>query len=78
MGVRDVVVTGGRDTLKQSQDLDKRPHVVIETHGRLADHIANNATFSLSKVMYLVLDEADRLLEGGSTVNFLLSVIKSC
>jgi len=65
MGVRDVVVTGGRDTIKQSQDLDKRPHVVIGTPGRLADHIENNATFSLAKVKYLVLDEADRLLEGG-------------
>jgi len=65
MGLRDVVVTGGRDTIRQSQDLDRRPHVVIATPGRLADHIENNSTFSLSKVKYLVLDEADRLLEGG-------------
>jgi len=65
MGLREVVVTGGRDTVRQSQDLDRRPHVVIATPGRLADHIENNSTFSLSKVKYLVLDEADRLLEGG-------------
>jgi len=65
MGLRDVVVTGGRDTIKQSQDLDRRPHVVIATPGRLADHIENNSTFTLAKVKYLVLDEADRLLEGG-------------
>jgi len=65
MGLRDVVVTGGRDTIKQSQDLDRRPHVVIATPGRLADHIENNSTFSLAKVRFLVLDEADRLLEGG-------------
>jgi len=65
MGLREVVVTGGRDTIRQSQDLDRRPHVVIATPGRLADHIENNSTFSLSKVKYLVLDEADRLLEGG-------------
>ena len=64
MGLRDVVVTGGRDTIRQSQDLDRRPHVVIATPGRLADHIENNSTFSLAKVKYLVLDEADRLLEG--------------
>ena len=64
MGLREVVVTGGRDTVRQSQDLDRRPHVVIATPGRLADHIENNSTFSLSKVKYLVLDEADRLLEG--------------
>ena len=64
MGLREVVVTGGRDTLRQSQDLDRRPHVVIATPGRLADHIENNSTFSLAKVKYLVLDEADRLLAG--------------
>jgi len=65
MGLREVVVTGGRDTVRQSQDLDRRPHVVVATPGRLADHIENNSTFSLSRVKYLVLDEADRLLAGG-------------
>ena len=54
----------------QSKDLDKRPHVVIATPGRLADHIENNSTFSLSKIKYLVMDEADRLLEGTSFFNF--------
>merc|ERR550525_2352930 len=64
MGLRVVVVTGGRDTIRQSQDLDKRPHIIVATPGRLADHIENNSTFTLSKLKYLVLDEADRLLEG--------------
>ena len=59
-----VVVTGGRDTIKQSLDLERRPHVIVATPGRLADHIRTNSTFSLSKVKYLVLDEGDRLLEG--------------
>jgi len=65
LGLRDCVVVGGRDTVLQSLDLEKRPHVVIATPGRLADHVRNNSTFSLSKIKYLVLDEADRLLEGG-------------
>jgi len=64
IGLRVVVVTGGRDTIRQSQDLDRRPHVVVATPGRLADHIQNNSTFSLGKVKFLVMDEADRLLEG--------------
>eukprot|EP00088_Acartia_fossae_P049055 TRINITY_DN5377_c0_g1_i1.p1 TRINITY_DN5377_c0_g1~~TRINITY_DN5377_c0_g1_i1.p1 ORF type:complete len:475 (-),score=123.94 TRINITY_DN5377_c0_g1_i1:182-1561(-) len=68
MGLRTCVVVGGRDTVLQSKDLDKRPHVVIATPGRLADHLENNSTFSLARVKYLVLDEADRLLEG--TGNF--------
>ena len=66
MNLRDVVVTGGRDTIKQSLDLERRPHVIIATPGRLGDHIRTNSTFSLSRVKYLVLDEADRLLEGES------------
>jgi len=65
MNLREVVVTGGRDTIKQSLDLERRPHVIIATPGRLADHIRTNSTFSLARVKYLVLDEADRLLEGG-------------
>ena len=64
MALRQVVVTGGRDTVRQSQDLDRRPHVVVATPGRLADHVRNNSTFSLGRVRYLVLDEADRLLAG--------------
>lgn len=31
---------------------------------RLADHLESCNTFSLSKIKFLVLDEADRLLEG--------------
>jgi len=65
MRLRTCVVVGGRDTVLQSKDLDKRPHVVIATPGRLVDHIENNSTFNLAKVKYLVLDEADRLLGGG-------------
>ena len=72
MGLRQVVVTGGRDTVRQSQDLDRRPHVVVATPGRLADHIRNNSTLSLARVKYLVLDEADRLLSGAN-LSFQLS-----
>jgi len=79
MNLREVVVTGGRDTIKQSLDLDKRPHVVIATPGRLADHIRTNSTFSLNRVKYLVLDEADRLLEGGfdSDLSTIISALPS-
>ena len=77
MNLREVVVTGGRDTIKQSLDLDKRPHVVIATPGRLADHIRTNSTFSLNRVKYLVLDEADRLLEGRKYI-FIFYLLKIC
>jgi len=79
MNLRMVVVTGGRDTIKQSLDLERRPHVIIATPGRLADHIRTNSTFSLSKVKYLVLDEGDRLLEGNfdEDLSTILSAVPS-
>ena len=65
IGLRDVVVVGGRDMVLQGKELAAKPHIVIATPGRLADHLESCNTFSLKKIQYLVLDEADRLLEGG-------------
>lgn len=55
------IVTGGSDQLEESLKLCKRPHIVVAMPGRLADHITGCDTFSLKKIKYLVLDEADRL-----------------
>ncbi|XP_054263607.1 probable ATP-dependent RNA helicase DDX49 isoform X2 [Macrosteles quadrilineatus] len=52
------------DMVTQGQMLAKRPHVVIATPGRMADHIESCDTFSLARIKFLVLDEADRLLNG--------------
>jgi len=57
------VITGGMDMVKQGQDLNVKPHIVVSTPGRLADHYESCDTFSLKKIKFLVLDEADRLLE---------------
>ncbi|XP_034611324.1 probable ATP-dependent RNA helicase DDX49 [Trachemys scripta elegans] len=51
----------------QALELSRKPHVVIATPGRLADHLRSSNTFSLRKIKFLVLDEADRLLEQGCT-----------
>lgn len=48
----------------QGLELSKQPHIVVATPGRLADHLDSCDTFSLQKVKFLVLDEADRLLGG--------------
>ncbi|NXO21890.1 DDX49 helicase, partial [Cisticola juncidis] len=53
------------DMVAQALALARRPHVVVATPGRLADHLRSSSTFSLRKVKFLVLDEADRLLEQG-------------
>ncbi|XP_072050708.1 probable ATP-dependent RNA helicase DDX49 [Amphiura filiformis] len=64
LGLKDCVIVGGFDMVKQGLELSRKPHVVISTPGRLADHLKSSNTFSLSKIKFLVLDEADRLLEG--------------
>lgn len=64
MNLRHVVVVGGMDMVTQGAQLSKQPHIVVATPGRLADHLESCNTFSLSKIQFLVLDEADRLLGG--------------
>ncbi|KAL9938653.1 hypothetical protein V8E36_002372 [Tilletia maclaganii] len=63
MGARCATIVGGMDMVSQSIALAKRPHVVVATPGRLQDHLENTKGFSLRNLKYLVLDEADRLLD---------------
>jgi ATP-dependent RNA helicase DDX49/DBP8 len=59
-------VTGGMDMMRQSVALRARPMIVIATPGRLADHIrSSDVAATLGSLRFLVLDEADRLLEPG-------------
>jgi superfamily II DNA/RNA helicase len=48
--------------VQQAVSLAKRPHIVVGTPGRLLDHLTDTKGFSLNKLKYLVLDEADKLL----------------
>ncbi|XP_013171645.1 PREDICTED: probable ATP-dependent RNA helicase Dbp45A, partial [Papilio xuthus] len=61
LNLRVCIVTGGSDQMEESLKLAKKPHIVVAMPGRLADHITGCDTFSLKKIKYLVLDEADRL-----------------
>lgn len=63
-----VLVTGGADMRAQAIALSQRPHIIVATPGRLADHIrtsGEDATAGLRRVRFVVLDEADRLLAAG-------------
>jgi ATP-dependent RNA helicase DDX47/RRP3 len=51
------------DMVSQSIDLGKKPHIIVATPGRLLDHLENTKGFSLRSLRYLVMDEADRLLD---------------
>ncbi|XP_064613953.1 probable ATP-dependent RNA helicase DDX47 isoform X4 [Liolophura sinensis] len=62
IGVKCAVVVGGIDMMTQSLMLAKKPHVIIATPGRLVDHLENTKGFSLRSLKYLVMDEADRIL----------------
>lgn len=49
--------------VSQAMALGKKPHIVVATPGRLLDHLENTKGFSLRNLKYLVMDEADRLLD---------------
>ena len=61
---RGVTVIGGANMRTQISDLRRGATIVIATPGRLLDLIERGAV-SLSTVEYLVLDEADRMLDMG-------------
>ncbi|OAA38096.1 ATP-dependent RNA helicase DBP8 [Metarhizium rileyi] len=63
--LKAILVTGGSDMRPQAIAMAQRPHVVIATPGRLADHIrtsGEDTICGLQRVRFVVLDEADRLL----------------
>ncbi|QUC18577.1 uncharacterized protein UV8b_02818 [Ustilaginoidea virens] len=75
--LRAVLVTGGSDMRAQAIALAQRPHVVIATPGRLADHIrtsGEDTICGLRRVRFVVLDEADRLLHAGGPGSMLPDV----
>ncbi|XP_017582998.1 PREDICTED: probable ATP-dependent RNA helicase DDX49, partial [Corvus brachyrhynchos] len=53
LGLKDCVVVGGLDMVAQALELSRKPHVVIATPGRLADHLRSSSTFSLKKLKFL-------------------------
>ncbi|KAK5046696.1 putative RNA helicase [Exophiala bonariae] len=67
--LKTVLITGGVDMRPQALALAARPHIVVATPGRLADHILTSGketTVGLSRAKVVVFDEADRLLAPGS------------
>ncbi len=49
---------------RQEKQLKEKTHVVVGTPGRIIDHI-ERGTFDTSKIKYLVIDEADEMLNMG-------------
>merc|ERR1719266_850531 len=50
------------DMMTQALALAKKPHIIIATPGRLIDHLENTKGFNMKALKFLVMDEADRIL----------------
>ena len=57
-------VYGGADTISQIRQLERGCDILAASPGRLMDFI-ERGKISLKRVRYLVLDEADRMLDMG-------------
>lgn len=62
--IYNVCVYGGASRGPQQRELERGVHIVIATPGRLLDFLESGVT-NLKRVTYLVLDEADRMLDMG-------------
>ena len=76
-GKKDLVITpiyGGQSLEKQKQQLKRVNNIIIGTPGRLMDHLRGKK-MDLSHVQYVVLDEADEMLNSGfiEDIEFILS-----
>ena len=76
--ITSVLIVGGSKNMNaQISELRARPQIVVATPGRLLDHVTNSAGVSLEDVEFLVLDEADRLLDLGFQ-DEVTELIKAC
>ncbi|GAB0095000.1 RNA helicase [Sergentomyia squamirostris] len=62
--MRPAVLYGGNNTTEQMQELDRGCHLIVATPGRLEDMITRGRV-GLDNIRFLVLDEADRMLDMG-------------
>lgn len=58
------VLLGGMPIDKQTLTLKQRSHIIVGTPGRILDHLVRD-NLNLSNIKYLVIDEADLMLDMG-------------
>jgi len=76
MGMGVVCIYGGAPKHEQKRLLSQGPRIVVGTPGRILD-LCNEGALDLSSVSWLVLDEADRMLDKGFE-NDIRSIISQC
>lgn len=76
LGMGVVCIYGGAPKHEQKRLLSQGPRIVVGTPGRIID-LANEGALDLSSVSWLVLDEADRMLDKGFE-NDIRAIIGQC
>ncbi|KAK9895864.1 DEAD-domain-containing protein [Cystobasidium minutum MCA 4210] len=76
LGLGVVCIYGGASKWEQKKLLSNKPRIVVGTPGRIID-LMNEGDLVLSDVSWLVLDEADRMLDKGFE-NDIRKIIEEC
>jgi ATP-dependent RNA helicase DeaD len=63
-GIRTIAIYGGQNISLQHTQLERGAQIVVATPGRLIDHM-KHGSIKLDDVNFVVLDEADRMLDMG-------------
>lgn len=61
---KTALLIGGESMFRQFGQLRARPQIVVGTPGRITDHLVRGS-LSLKKTNFLIIDEADRMLDMG-------------
>lgn len=62
--IKEVAIYGGQPIDRQIRSIKQGANIVVGTPGRVLDHI-NRRTLNLSNIKFVVLDEADEMLDMG-------------
>uniref|UniRef100_A0A8C9EMT6 ATP-dependent RNA helicase n=1 Tax=Pavo cristatus TaxID=9049 RepID=A0A8C9EMT6_PAVCR len=83
-GLKVVLITGQKSFAKEQEMLVQKKvtgycslaDIIVATPGRLADHISKTPGFSLTQLRFLIIDEADRMIDDMHQ-NWLNQVVKA-
>lgn len=74
LNIRYALLLGGDKFSPQVDEINKKPHIIVGTPGRIVKHIEKTKNFKIKLIRKLVFDEADRFFEQDFISD--LSVIK--
>lgn len=66
-GIKTALLIGGKPMFTQFSQLKNRPRIIVGTPGRVNDHL-KRGTLKLHNTTFLVLDETDRMLDMGFSI----------